>query len=56
MVFLDANFFTDSPSILDVLKNRARMDKWDDMVSVCATSEAAVEFILSHPRVPQPKP
>lgn len=56
MVFLDANFFTDPPSIFDVLKNRARLDKWDDMVSVCSTSEAAVDFILAHQRVPKPKP
>ena len=56
MVFLDAGFFTAPPSIFDVLQNRARLDKWGDMVSVCSSSEAAVEFILSHPRVPQPKP
>ena len=56
MVFLDAHFFTDPPSVFDVLKNRARLDKWDDMVSVCSTSEAAVEFILAHQRVPKPKP
>jgi SLOG-like protein len=55
MVFIDADFFTARPSIFDVVQNRARLDKWSDMVSVCSSSEA-VEFILSHPRVPQPKP
>lgn len=53
IVFLDPSFFTDPPSIFDVLRNRAKLDKWDDMVSVCSTGEAAVEFILSHPRRPQ---
>ena len=56
MVFLDAVFFTAPPSIFDVVQNRARLDKWGDMLSVCSNSEAAVEFILSHPRIPQPKP
>jgi predicted Rossmann-fold nucleotide-binding protein len=55
MVFIDTTFFTAPPSIFDVVQNRARLDQWSDMVSV-SSSEAAVEFILSHPRVPQPKP
>jgi predicted Rossmann-fold nucleotide-binding protein len=55
MVFLDPSFFTDPPSIFDVLRNRAKLDKWDNMVGVCSTGEAAVEFILSHPRVPEPQ-
>jgi hypothetical protein len=57
MVFLDdEDFFTAKPSIFDVLRNRAAQDKWDSMVAVCSNSEAAVEFIISHPRVSQPTP
>ena len=55
MVFLDASFFTNPPSIYDVLKNRAKLDGWDQMVAVCSSGEAAVEFVLSRPPVPQPK-
>jgi hypothetical protein len=39
-----------------VLQNRARLDGWGDMVSVCSTSEATVEFILGHPRRPPQTP
>jgi predicted Rossmann-fold nucleotide-binding protein len=52
MVFY-SSFYTDKPSIFDVVKWRADKDDYGDMVGVCSTIDEVVEFVLTHPMRPQ---
>lgn len=51
MVFFGKEFYTASPSIFHVVKNRAAKDDpaWDRFLGVCDAPEEAVKFIVTHP-------
>lgn len=51
MVFFGKKFYTDSPSIFHVVKDRATKDKpgWGEFLGLCDTPEEAVRFIETHP-------
>ncbi len=55
MVFLGKSFFGTAPSVFDVARNRAKKDGYDDMLALVDTAQDAVDFILSHPMIPQPQ-
>jgi predicted Rossmann-fold nucleotide-binding protein len=52
MVFY-SSFYTDRPSIFDVVRARADKDGYADMVGVCSTVDEIVQFILTHPMKPE---
>lgn len=56
MLFLGKTFYTASPSILDMVKDRAKKDGFDAFVGVCDTAEEAVKFIRDHPPVLSAEP
>ena len=53
MVFLDESFYKAPPSIFDVVLNRAKLDKYDNLLGVFSRREDVVKFIVDHPMVPE---
>ena len=57
MVFLDKKFYSDPPSIFEVVKYQASLgkDPYDQFIGICSTPEEAIAFIDAHPMKTKPK-